>query len=194
LRKKHVKLKNGVMTFKFKAKSNKVVSYTLKDEKIINHIVELMKLSPEGPEGDDEKVFKYKSEADNIVGITSTDINKYIQKNMGKEFTVKDFRSYAANYHFIKSLLKETKKRSPKNNKVIKKNIKEAILGTAFHLRHTPSISKKSYVLNFAIELYQENPAYFVDASKGVISSNLINSLILDLLTMYAEKCGKKVA
>jgi isoleucyl-tRNA synthetase len=42
---------------------------------------------------------------------------------MGKEFSIKDFRTYAANFHFIDSLLKETRKRLPKND-LIKKKIK----------------------------------------------------------------------
>lgn len=182
LRKHHIKINNGVLTMKFKAKSNKKVSYTIKDKKIISHIEELMKL-----EGD--KIFQYKINNE-IIGITSDDINAYIRKYIGKEFTVKDFRSYASNYYFVKTLMNNTKKNAPKNAKIIKKNIKDAIEQTAFHLRHTPSISKKSYVLNFAIETYQNNPAYFIDAATD---NKSVDSVILDLLTKYADKCGKPI-
>jgi DNA topoisomerase IB len=154
--------------------------YKRQDKTLISHIQELLKL-----EGD--KLFQYQNES-KIIGISSTDVNEYIQTKIGKEFTVKDFRSYAANYYFVKTLMNNTKKNAPKNNKIIKKNIKDAIEQTAFHLRHTPSISKKSYVLNFAIEVYQTNPAYFIDAAKDKKS---VDDVILELLTQYAEKCGK---
>ncbi len=184
LRKHHVKLENGVLKMKFKAKSNKIASYTLKDPEILKHIEELLKIDKDNK---DSKLFQYKGSY-NFIGLTSTDINNYIQEYMGKEFTIKDFRSYAANYYFIKTLLKETKKNPPNKMKSINKNIKEAITQTAFHLRHTPNISKKSYILGFAIELYKTDPGYFVDSIKKTV-----DEVILDLVLKYANKCGKKI-
>jgi len=155
LRKIHMNIDGDTITFRFKGKSNKRLSYTIKDRELATHLKLLLRL-----EGD--HLFQY-IDADNWVrNVTDTDLNQYIQIYMGEQFTVKDFRSYAANYYFTKTLLTETKKRLPKNNKIIKKNILQAFKSTVFYLRHTRSISKKSYVMNFTIDMYYNNPEYFI--------------------------------
>jgi DNA topoisomerase-1 len=156
LKKSHVKIVGDSITFNFKAKSNKRVSYILKDKFILNQIIALMEL-----EG--ERLFQYVNDKDGkIYKITYMHLNKYLQKFMGKDFSCKDFRTYASNRYFVKYLLDITKKRNPKNKTVINKNIREARDKTAKKLRHTKSIAKKSYILNFIMDKYVEDPDYFV--------------------------------
>ena len=184
LKKSHVSLSNDGNTIKlaFKAKSNKHVSYTIKDEKIVNEIKNLLQLSG-------EKLFQYISESNNIIRVTDVDLNQYIQNYMGKIFTCKDFRTYAANFYFIKALLNETKKRSPKNKKIIKQNLNIAQENTAFYLRHTKSISKKSYTMSIIRDMYNDNPQFFIDNK----NRQPINVLI-DLLKIFKDKIKKKRA
>lgn len=159
LRKKHVKIVNNQIYLKFKGKSNQRLHYTIKKELYIQSIKMLMKL-----EGD--RLFQYiaidDSGKEKIMKISDRDLNHYIQEHMGSEFTIKDFRTYGANIYFIQSLLSETKKRNPKNRKIIKKNIINAINSTARQLKHTGAVSKKSYVMSFMLELYQNDPSLFV--------------------------------
>lgn len=140
LKKTHVSFQGeNTLKFNFKGKSNKQVSYTLKNSSIVNDVKQLMKL-----EG--EKIFQYYNDKENslknILKITDADINQYIQHIIGKQFSVKDFRTYASNFYFMKALLNITQKRKPKNKKIIKQNLNEAQENTAFYLRHTKSISK----------------------------------------------------
>ena len=102
---------------------------------------------------------------------------------MGKQFTCKDFRTYASNHYFIKSLLKETKKRIPKDTKTIKKNILNAFKKTAYYLKHTRAISKKSYVMNFSTTMYENNPEYFIRRKE-----HNPNNVLLDILKLYKKK------
>ena len=179
LRKKHVKIGPNVIYLKFKGKSNQKLHYTINDEAYIKDIKMLMKL-----QGD--HLFQYIDIDDNgierIKNITDKDLNEYIQKNMGSEFTIKDFRTFGANLYFIKSLLNETKRRTPKDRKSIKKNLLNAFKTTARQLKHTGSVSKKSYIMNFAIELYQNNPDFFVEHK----NEDPIKFLI-DILKMYKK-------
>ena len=175
LKKKHVKINGELVSFRFKGKSNQILNYSFRNNEIRSHILMLLKL-------DGDKLFQYIDESDNIRKVTDLDINTYIQQYMGTDFSIKDFRTYAANYHFVESLIKETNKRSPKNDSIIKKNIINALHTTAHFLRHTKSISKKSYVMNFAIDLYKSNPKYFM--SRG----DNINEILLDLLKLYKQK------
>lgn len=180
LKKIHVNLDTDKILLRFKGKSNQRLSYSLKNEKIKEHLALLKQLA-----GD--KIFQYIDIDDKIKKVTDTDLNNYIQEYMGSEFTMKDFRTYAANLHFVTAILDETKKRSPKNEKVIKKNIINALDRTAHYLRHTRSISKKSYVMNFCIDMYMQNPEYFTkrkdDDPHGVL---------LDLLQMYKKNIVKE--
>ena len=157
LKKTHVSfLDDDKLKFSYKGKSNKHVTYRLKDKYLVSEVKKLLDL-----EG--KKLFKYiNKQTQNILRVTDADINQYIQSVIGKQFTVKDFRTYAANYHFMKALLNITKKRKPKNKKILKKNLSEAQENTAFYLRHTKNISKKSYTMSLIGEMYFNNPQWFV--------------------------------
>ena len=184
LKKSHVTLTNNetVVKLNFKAKSNKQVSYTLKDEDIVKEIKQLLNL-------DGEKLFQYISDSENTLRVSDIDLNQYIQNYMGKAFTCKDFRTYAANFYFIKALLIETKKRSPKNKKIIKQNLNAAQENTAFYLRHTKSISKKSYTMSLIRDMYNDNPEWFVQNK----NRQPLNVLI-DLLKIFKDKIKEKRA
>ena len=195
LKKSHIKIGKSIIKFKFKSKSNKIVSYTImcspengndkhgndkngndkNGNDIRDHLLLLMKL--EGI-----KLFQYIDENNKIRKVSDTDINNYIKIYMGHQFTIKDFRTYAANWYFINSILKETRNRLPKNEKSIKKNIINSLKSTAYYLRHTRAISKKSYVMNFAIDLYQTNPSYFVDRKNSDT-----NTILYDILKLYTR-------
>jgi hypothetical protein len=102
---------------------------------------------------------------------------------MGKEFSCKDFRTYAANFYFIKALLKETKNRNPVNQKIAKKNLSLAQENTAFYLRHTKSISKKSYTMDLIRDMYLTDSQYFIDnKNKQPLT------VLIDLLKIFKEK------
>lgn len=179
LRKKHVKIGPGVIYLKFKGKSNQRLHFTIKNDFYIKSIKILMKL-----EGDN--LFQYimtdENNNEKVMKVTDRDLNKYIQENMGQEFTIKDFRTFGANLYFIQTLLSETKRRTPKDRKSIKKNIMNAFKSTARQLKHTGTVSKKSYVMNFAIELYQNSPEYFIEHK-----NDSPVDLLLELLKLYKK-------
>jgi DNA topoisomerase-1 len=176
LKKKHVKISGDKILLRFKGKSNQRLSYSLADRAIRSHIRELLKL-----EGD--KMFQYIDDSGHIRRVTDTDMNDYIKASMGEDFTVKDFRTYAANYHFLRELLKETMRRSPMSQRRIKKNIINAVKKTARYLRHTRSISKKSYIMNFAVDMYSNNPEFFI-ANK----EEDVNKVLLSILKLYQHE------
>lgn len=183
LKKSHIKIDKEklIAKFNFKAKSNKYVSYTLKDKILVNELLLLMDL-----EG--EKIFQYRAKNNSISRITDIDLNNYIQMTIGKNFTCKDFRTYAANFYFIKSLLKETKNRTPSNLKITKKNLTLAQENTAFYLRHTKSISKKSYTMDLIRNMYLNDTDYFIkNKNKNPLK------VLINLLKIYKESLKKKI-
>ncbi len=175
LKKSHMTIVGEIIYFNFKGKSNQRLNYKLINNEIKNHLQILEKL-----EG--EKLFQFIDVDNKIKKLHYTDLNEYIQTYMGEEFSIKDFRTYAANFHFIDSLLKETRKRLPKNDLTKKKNILNSLKKTAKFLKHTKAISKKSYVMDFILELYMNNPTYF-----NKIKYNNTDLVLLDLLKEYKK-------
>lgn len=171
LKKTHVKIDGDTIRFRFKGKSKQMLSYTMHDRLIAEHINLLLKL-----EGD--KLFQYIDEENKIKRVNDLDLNNYIQTYMGKDFTIKDFRTYAANYHFIKALLHEIKLHG--NN--IKKNIFNAIKVSAKQLSHTKSISKKAYIMSFCIDLYIEHPEFFISRKYDDV-----NDVLEKVLKLYKK-------
>jgi len=171
LKKTHIKIDGDLIQFNFKGKSNQRLHYSIHNNIVKNHLQMLLKL-------DGDKLFQYIDENNKIRRVTDTDLNKYIQNYMGSEFTIKDFRTYAANYHFIKALLGEIRKHS--NN--IKKNIINAIKTTAKYLKHTQNISKKSYIMSYSIDLYTKNPEFFISK---IYDEPL--SILLNILKLYKK-------
>lgn len=178
LRKKHVKIAPHAIYLRFKGKSGQYLHYTITNQFYIESIKMLMKL-----QGD--HLFQYVTDRDGrekILRITDRDLNKYLQQHMGKEFTIKDFRTYGANLYFIKALLNETKRHTPRDRKTIKRNIINAFKSTASKLKHTGAVSKKSYVINFALELYQNSPETYTEHK-----NDDPNQFLLELLTLYKK-------
>ncbi len=175
LKKSHMKINGEIINFNFKGKSNQRLNYVLINDDIKSHLKILEKL-----EG--EKLFQFIDVDNKIKKITDKDLNEYIQNFMGKDFTIKDFRTYAANYHFINFLLYETKKKLPSNDKIKKKNILNSLKKTAKFLKHTKAISKKSYVMNFITEFYMDNSDFFISRK-----DDSPNEILLELLKLYKK-------
>lgn len=168
--------------FAFKAKSNKQASYTIKNNLWIAELRQLLELPG-------EKLFQYINTNDNILRVTDQDLNDYIQLVMSPEFSIKYFRTYAANFYFMKALLSETRKRMPKDAKTIKKNLSLAQENTAFYLRHTKSISKKSYTMELIRKMYEEQPEFFIENK----NRQPLNVLI-DILKLHKENVKEKLS
>ena len=182
MKKSHVKIDESklIAKFNFKAKSNKQVQYTLNNKDIVKELILLLKL-------DGEKLFQYKTPSGDILKASDVDLNQYIQANIGKEFSCKDFRTYAANFYFVKALIKETRNRNPTNQKTAKKNLSLAQENTAYYLRHTKSISKKSYTMDLIRDIYMSNPDYFIqNKNKKPLT------ILIELLKMFKEKIKNK--
>lgn len=173
LRKSHIKI-GGVngdkIKFDFVGKSKQKHSMTLIDATISEHMIQLLKL-----EG--KKLFQFIDDG-NIKKITDVEINKYIQKYMGEIFTVKDFRTYAANHYFVQTLLNETMTQS--ND--IKKNVKNAIKISAQKLGHSDNISKKSYIMSYCVTLYTKKPDFFIKRK-----FNDPDAVLLEILKNYIK-------
>lgn len=136
LRRKHLSIENGELIFTFKGKSNKEREVHIDDEELIPFI----KRAADMP---GYEIFRYRNEDGTFQDIDSDDVNAYIASYMGKEFSSKDFRTWAGSrlaVEFYPQALAHQNKGSRKkfSNIVIKM--------VASELGNTPSVCRNYYV------------------------------------------------
>ena len=145
--KKQIILENNNTKIEFVGKKGVINKCLIKD-KNINEIIKNLYNSRRNS----EELFKLNNKK-----ITNLDVNNYLKKYNNK-ITTKDFRTWAANTLFLKSILNN--EISDKLSKR-KKDLREAIKYVSSKLHHTPAVCKKKYLLNNLLDLYIEKPKRF---------------------------------
>ncbi len=87
LRRKHLKVKNGEVTFEFKGKSNLFHKMPIRGKKLTRLILECSEIPG-------QEVFQYLDEEGNRHPVFSQDVNSYLQEISGGDYTAKDFRTW----------------------------------------------------------------------------------------------------
>jgi DNA topoisomerase-1 len=101
------------------------------------------------------EIFKYLDEDNTIVDVKSDDLNAYIHEVMGDEFSAKDFRTWAGTM-IAAIALDELGVVDKKDQKLLDKNIKEAVNRVSESLGNTPSVARSSYIDPRIIEDYTD--------------------------------------
>lgn len=137
LRRKHVHLEEGVVTFEYKAKSGKFRKVVLEDEELVPLIKECVDLP-----GHD--IFRYYDEETKCYcNVLSDDVNSYLREITGAEFSAKDFRTWAGSVLTV-SLKEEAEKEKEANPRKKLENILVNLV--AEKLGNTPSICRSYYI------------------------------------------------
>ena len=138
LRSKHLTINGDEIIFKYNGKSNQEQEKHIVDKKLAKIVQEI----------DDMRgyeVFKYLDDDDNIIDVKSDDLNAYIHQVMGEEFSAKDFRTWAGTM-IAAIALDELGVVEKKDQKLLDKNIKEAVNRVSERLGNTPSVARGSYI------------------------------------------------
>jgi DNA topoisomerase-1 len=144
MRNRHVDVKGAKLRFRFRGKSGIEHDIPLEDRRVAKIIKQLQDLPG-------QEVFQYLDEAGERHQITSDDVNEYLHKITGKEFTAKDFRTWAGTVMAAMALQSHE---VFENNSQAKKNVKIAIKAVAKVLGNTPTVCRKCYVHPAVLETY----------------------------------------
>lgn len=136
MRRKHVVIGRGVLRFDFTGKSGKQWKLQVEDRRIAN----IAKRCAEIP---GHELFKYLDDDGEARTVDSGDVNAYIKNITEKDFTAKDFRTWAGTV-LAALALSEFKKYDSQAE--AKRNVVAAIERVAKQLGNTPAICRKSYV------------------------------------------------
>jgi DNA topoisomerase-1 len=145
LRKTNLKIVDSEYFLNFIGKKGVEHSKHIKSIKVKNFIDKMRKTKH-------ERLFCYEKEQE-IIPITSSEINQFIKEHLGENFTTKDLRTYSANQIFKQQLFSFG---NPKNEKDALIKIREAIKFTAIQLGNTPKVCKDSYIDPVLINKYHK--------------------------------------
>ena len=147
LKDRHVKFNGNSVTFSFVGKKGVSHEVKLKNKKLAT----LIKKCRDVP---GKELFQYYDEEGKHHSIDSGMVNNYIREISGKDFTAKDFRTWAGTVHAFLALKSigccETKTET-------KKKIVEALDIVSEHLGNTRTVCKKYYVHPLILSLYESN-------------------------------------
>jgi DNA topoisomerase-1 len=167
---RHVDVKGSKLRFRFRGKSGREHEVDVTDRRLARIVLKLQDLPG-------QNLFQYLDDERNVRDITSQDVNEYLRKITGEDFTAKDFRTWAGTVLAAIALSAagefETKKQA-------KANIKNAIKAVAKILGNTPAICRQCYIHPIVLETYLKgNP---IDGLKQGTAKELAQAAVLKLL------------
>jgi DNA topoisomerase-1 len=148
LRPKHVTVKGDLVVFDFPGKSGVRQRREFRDRTTARIIKELLKQP-----GRD--VFKYQNGGEAFVDVKRRHINAYIKEVMGRNFSAKDFRTWAGTL-ICACALARVQSEVNGNRHANKRLLVEAIKETAAALGNTPAVCRGSYICPLIMDSFEK--------------------------------------
>jgi DNA topoisomerase-1 len=144
LRDRHVDITGTTLRFQFRGKSGKEHVVEIHDRRLAGIVRRCQDLPG-------QELFQYVDDEGQRRAIDSGDVNAYLRRITGQDFTTKDFRTWAGSMLVTEALQAcGTCESVPE----ARKNVVQAIKSVASHLGNTPAICRKCYVSPAIIEAY----------------------------------------
>ena len=147
LRKRHVRAVGGELRFDYPGKGNQRRVVTIGDAQVADVVRALKRRRGGGPE-----LLAYKDDRGRWVDVRSSDINEYVQRALGPEFSAKDFRTWTATVLAAVALAAEEDVETERQRR---KAVVRVVRRVALVLGNTPAVARGSYVDPRVIERYE---------------------------------------
>jgi len=163
LRRKHLRIEGDTMTFEYSGKWG-VTQRKVVTDRTLREVVEECAALP------GYEVFKYADEDGEVRDVKARDLNLYVKRVMGDEFTPKDFRTWAGTLIAAVKLAELGPSTEPKH---ANRNVLEAVDAVAERLGNTRDIARASYISPRVIDHYLEGSvvAYHAEHLDEVIAA-----------------------
>lgn len=146
MRDRHADIEGTTVTFSFTGKSGIGHEIELQDRRLAT----IVRNSQDLP---GQQLFQYLDEDGNRQSIDSGDVNEYLKEISGKNFTAKDFRTWAGTMLAAEALAEFD---IDADEATANSNIVSAIENVSKQLGNTPTICRKCYVHPAVIDAYME--------------------------------------
>ncbi len=142
LKNRHARVRGDELQLQFRGKSGVYHAVRVADPRVARTVKRCQELPG-------QRLFQYYDEAGELRDVRSEDVNEYIQRNLGQEFSTKDFRTWAASA-FALSILSRLER--PTSKKEARHEIGLAVKQVANVLGNTEAVCRKSYIHPAIIE------------------------------------------
>jgi DNA topoisomerase-1 len=167
LRDRHAKFSRGKVRLEFRGKSGVDHESEVEDARL----AEIAKRCQELP---GQELFQYLDEAGAVRDIGSGDVNDYLRQISGKDFTAKDFRTWAGTV-LAATALKEIEQFD--SHPQAKKNVLRAVERVAAKLGNTRAVCRKCYIHPEILNAYMEGELVKNLARRAAGMARSINQL-----------------
>ena len=110
LRRKHIDESKNSLSLEYKAKSNRIRKIDIRNKRLAKLVREISELPG-------YEIFRYRENSRTWNNIGSSDVNEYIQKHIGSDFSAKDFRTWGGTKLAI-SLHDEARQKTEQNKRL----------------------------------------------------------------------------
>ena len=144
MKNRHAKVRGAKIKFQFRGKSGKEHVVEVEDRRVARIVRACQDLPG-------QELFQYVDDLGQKHDVGSGDVNDYLREITGRDFTAKDFRTWAGTV----STASELRRLRPADLEAdAKRNVVAAVKATAQGLGNTPAVCRKSYIHPAIIEAY----------------------------------------
>ena len=182
---RHAQITGSKIRFRFRGKSGKFHDIAFSDAR-------LARIAKRCQELPGRELFQYLDDNGDVQDINSSDVNDYLRRVMGWEFTAKDFRTWTGTVLAARAL-RETQEFG--SDTQAKKNILLAVEAVANLLGNTRSVCRKCYVHPAIIDAYLDRslaPALSVRAGKRLASAHALSRLETAVLALLQRRLRRE--
>ncbi len=139
LRNKHAAVRGASLKFRFRGKSGVLHEAKLDDPRVARVVRRCQQLPG-------QELFQYEDADGTPRGISSTDVNDYLQEASGDRFTAKDFRTWHGTVQALELTRLACGSEPSDSTAATRYSAKEILAAVARQLGNTPAVCKKAYV------------------------------------------------
>ena len=170
LRDKHVKISGQTVQFHFRGKSAQIHDISVHDQRLARIVKQCRDLPG-------YELFQYVDESGETHSIDSSDVNGYLRQITGKDFSAKDFRTWAGT---VQTAIALSGIGPSASDTETKRNIVTAVARTAALLGNRPATCRNYYVHPAVLDAYAEG------ALPDLLHCANPEKLVVDLVTRGA--------
>jgi DNA topoisomerase I len=179
LRRRHVAVSGGALIFRFRGKSGKEHAFGIRDRRLSRIVKRCQELPG-------QELFRYVDDRGRKRAVGSADVNAYLRAVSGRDFTAKDFRTWAGTVraaYALNALEPFTSARQAK------RSLARAVESVAARLGNTPAICRRCYIHPVVVEAYLDgrlsNGLRQNESPPPVAGLNAHEQAVLDMLVAH---------
>jgi DNA topoisomerase-1 len=185
MRDQHVDVAGARLRFHFRGKSGKRHDVGIEDRRLARIVKRCQDLPG-------EELFQYVDEKGERHAVLSNDVNDYLHSIAGREFTAKDFRTWAGTVLAAWAL---AELRAGRTQKQARANVVRAIERVAGRLGNTAAICRKCYVHPAVVESYLDGTLVenLADKARGALHERSWSHDEAAVLSFLARRLSREV-